>query len=628
MADRWSGPVGRLGSETSDGRLIESDGFYSRSLPLPLDWQEYTEEAHDKAVTVGTIDTVELRDGGVIWASGEWLDEAVIPKVAPARLLVDQGVVYPSVQAAGCEVEYRELGGGMGTYVDGEFEEGEPYRVIMAYTSFELAKVTLVAVQAAPDLRISTDTEEMASLIAAGVRSSGWGSLPIADTGQKWDGPGAAGRVAQWAGVDEEGAGQAAWDKYARAFLWQDPDADPQTKGAYKLGVADVIDGDLTIVPRGVYAVAGVLNGARGGADIPEAQQGRLKSTVSGLYERIAKAADDDTIKAPFSLVASAEPEMRLPHRSWFDEPVMTEYTPLTITPDGRVFGMLAPWDFEHIGVPGATCPASRTGYAYFHLGATMTDGGEVATGKLTVGGGHADGTYGYMATAEHYDNVGTAVATVRVGENEFGVWVAGALVADATPNQVETLRQSPLSGDWRDIGGNLELVAAHAVNVPGFPIPRARQLVASGGRTFSLLASARVPGAGAVPPGRPSRDGAEPTAEYVRSLAAQLAQELRPVEPAVPAMALAEIPEGFDFDAEDLRAEFTRMGVAWPSISATVDGVALPAFEVAEGCVRGMLAQASVPGPVVAVEGTVAPTALALALAEAKLRVARRAWV
>src|SRR5699024_6608649 len=46
-----------------------------------------------------------------------------------------------------------------------------------------------------------------------------------------------------------------------------------------------------------------------------------------------------------------------------------------------------------------------------------------------------------------------------------------------------------PLSGDWRTIGGNLELVAALAVNTPGFPI------VASGAtddenRPLALVAS------------------------------------------------------------------------------------------------------------------------------------------
>jgi hypothetical protein len=51
--------------------------------------------------------------------------------------------------------------------------------------------------------------------------------------------------------------------------------------------------------------------------------------------------------------------------------------------------------------------------------------------------------------------------------------------VASATGEQIDELRRSPLSGDWRKINGKLRLVAALGVNVPGYPVPRA--LVASG---------------------------------------------------------------------------------------------------------------------------------------------------
>src|SRR5690606_6433114 len=41
------------------------------------------------------------------------------------------------------------------------------------------------------------------------------------------------------------------------------------------------------------------------------------------------------------------------------------------------------------------------------------------------------------------------------------------------TPEQVRESRSAPISGDWRRVGGALELVAALAVNVPGFGVPR-----------------------------------------------------------------------------------------------------------------------------------------------------------
>lgn len=598
MADRWSGPVGRLGVETSDGRIIERAGFYTRSLPLPLDWQEYTDEGHDKAVTVGTIDRCEVLDDGTIWAGGEWLDAGVIPKVEPARALVDAGVVYPSVQAAACQVEWEMLGGGAGAYVNGEFEEDEPWREVSIFTSFELAKVTLVSVQALPDLRISDGDQQptgMSSLTAAGVRSSGWDDLPVAGADAEWDGAAAADRVEAWAGVDSPDATAEDWAKYGRAFLWEDPEADPMTKGAYKLGVADVVDGELTLIPRGVYAVAGVLNGARGGTDIPEEQQAALEDVVTGLYDKIATALGDDTIEAPFALVASGAPTV--PPMGWFANPALAGPTPITIDGSGRVFGHAALWGTCHIGLPGCvTPPQSPSQYAYFRTGATLTEGGEIPTGKLTVGGGHADGQLGYAATAEHYDNACAAVATVAAGEDEYGIWVSGALLASATEQQVEALRQSPLSGDWRDIGGALEMVACHAVNTPGFPVPRPRAAIAASGRQLSLVAAGMV-----------KRDAPKPAPAAEPSLAAQLSDLLRQYRPAR-GFAYVSAPAEFDVLAEDLRAEFARHGMQWPTLTGEFGGVEVAPFEVAEGCVRAMLAPhappVAEPTPVVASGG------------------------
>jgi hypothetical protein len=57
------------------------------------------------------------------------------------------------------------------------------------------------------------------------------------------------------------------------------------------------------------------------------------------------------------------------------------------------------------------------------------------------------------------------------------------------TAEQLAVLRAGALSGDWRRIGGNLELIAALAVTTPGFPIAR-EALVASG---LSMPAAPRV---------------------------------------------------------------------------------------------------------------------------------------
>lgn len=660
MADTWTAVIGRLGAPTGDGRVIAPGGFTVRTLPLPLRWQEEDDEAHEKAKTIGRIDTVTVDPvTGLINATGVLLDPAVFDDVIEVAELIRNGIVYPSMDAGKCDYVWQVTGGGEGYWEGGQYQEAQPYSEMCTFTEYECAAVTLVAIQAFADLRITLDTgmlpqaqpaaEPMPAAITASVRSGGWSSMPVADAGTKWDSTAAAKRVLAWAtsgdttdwkkyskaflyqddqaNAETEGAygfgiadviggqlelvpkgvysaagvlngamggtkipqadqdamktvlgkvykhlasalgddtitapfallaaarsagwssmpvapadttwdaqaasdavlkwatdgGKTDWKKYAKAFLWQDPNANAETKGAYKLPVATVMDGHLQIVPKGVYRAAGALSGSRGGLSIPQADQDRLKGIVRGIYRRMAKALNDKTITAPFALTASGAP---LPPRDWFTDPKLTELTPITIDGDGRVFGHAAPWGVCHIGLPGCvTAPASFSGYAYFMTGATLTSEGAIPTGKLTVGGGHADGALGFAAAAEHYDNVGTAVATVIAGEDEFGIWVAGSVIADATPEQVEALRQSPLSGDWRDIGGNLELVAAHAVNTPGFPVPRARAMVADG-RQLSLVA-AGVPQKAIAPA---SASAGVDVAQLASQLAPMLARSL-----------------------------------------------------------------------------------------------------
>lgn len=176
------------------------------------------------------------------------------------------------------------------------------------------------------------------------------------------------------------------------------------------------------------------------------------------------------------------------PDKSWFVPPVFTGPQPLQVTDDGRVFGHLATWKQCHMGV-GNRCviaPHSRTNYQFFKQGSVLTsDGSTVRVGKITLGTGHADKSFGVVPAVEHYDHTGTCVAVVNAGEDSFGVWVAGALVDGTTDAQAAELRRSPLSGDWRRVDGNLELVAALAVNSPGFPV-----LHEDGDGSYSLTAA------------------------------------------------------------------------------------------------------------------------------------------
>ena len=177
------------------------------------------------------------------------------------------------------------------------------------------------------------------------------------------------------------------------------------------------------------------------------------------------------------------------PPKDWFDNPKLKKPTALTVTDDGQVYGHIAAWHVDHIGMSyGTRPPRSKSSYAYFHTGAVRAeDGTDVPVGQLTLAGGHASLEASASEAVRHYDDTASAVADVHAGEDAYGIWVSGALRPGTTPEQIRALRASAPSGDWRPIKGALELVAICQVNVPGFPIARAR--VASG-QVMALVAA------------------------------------------------------------------------------------------------------------------------------------------
>lgn len=177
------------------------------------------------------------------------------------------------------------------------------------------------------------------------------------------------------------------------------------------------------------------------------------------------------------------------PPASWFADPGLEKPTPLTVDDAGRVFGHIAAWNVNHIGMTAGTKPPrSKSKYAYFHTGVVRADDGkDYAVGQLTLAGGHAPLEASARDAVKHYDDTASAIADVHAGEDSNGIWVAGALRPGTTPEQIRALRASAPSGDWRPIHGSLELVAVCQVNVPGFPIARA--LMASG-KVYALVAA------------------------------------------------------------------------------------------------------------------------------------------
>lgn len=179
----------------------------------------------------------------------------------------------------------------------------------------------------------------------------------------------------------------------------------------------------------------------------------------------------------------------------WFRDPQFETLTPFTVTEDGQVFGHLCGWETCHVGFAD-TCvapPRSASGYAYFLTGEVLTDDGPVPVGHVTLGGGHAGPGLSMRGALAHYDSTSSVVADVTCGDDEHGIWLAGWVRPGTTDAQVYALRAAPLSGDWRTVRSEYELIAALAVNSPGFPIPRVAAGIVAG-RQVSLVAAGVLP--------------------------------------------------------------------------------------------------------------------------------------
>ena len=107
--------------------------------------------------------------------------------------------------------------------------------------------------------------------------------LPLADRRRDWDGDAAESRVRRWAGA-EDGPNQ----RYRQAYVWYD-DTKKGNYGSYKLLIADVIGGRLKAVPRGVFAAAAIMQGSRGGVDLPDRDVERVKSHLAKYYQKMGE---------------------------------------------------------------------------------------------------------------------------------------------------------------------------------------------------------------------------------------------------------------------------------------------------------------------------------------------------
>lgn len=538
MGTRWRGMLAPIDMPTGDGRRMAKGAFRARPLPLALKWQRIDETGHDTSVVIGLMDRLDIDEtAGEVWAEGELFDdrpdlERLSQDVAEAMLLTEKKIIGPSVDAGAAEMVFVREGtdtpltdADWEQLLREEMESGAPAPIEMLFVDYEIAAATLVAIPAFVEARPfqlfpTTEPATVAPITAAVTGST---DLPIADPDTAWDGPAAMGRV-----FDKHTNAQGEVDTaaVAKAFLYRNPDADPATKAAYKLGFADVIDGELRMVPRGVAACAG--GHGVDAADIPAGEKDRIRSKICTLYGRVqAEHADwpdcpmmgaASTTAAARSAVLTAAAVTVYPADVFVAPQVAPPYQLVKVEParDGepfrRVAGYMAPLGVCHVGFRDVciTAPPAGVDYALYHRYPVETSAGLLGVGRITSGAGrvgsgcahltcrrnddHACRQYTLPETIAHHDRMST-VAHVRATEYDgVGIWVQGVLADGAAEADLAVLARQRVSGDWRDYAGHLEMVEllALAREEPGFPVP---QTVLRDGRQFSLIA------AGAVPP-------------------------------------------------------------------------------------------------------------------------------
>lgn len=526
MGTRWEGVLAPINQPTGDGRRMAVGAFTHRPLPLPLRWQRPETQGHDDAVVVGSIDKIRIDDeAGHVWGEGELFDDAnpatnpqLAEDVSSAKYLLDKQVIGPSVDP-GHAAAIQVMAG------TGEAVTDETIRKLMMagatempptetlFTSYEIAGATLVPVPAFAECRpLTLLSADAPALTASEVRSSGWSSLPIAPRDHRWDAAGARQRLAADCGLDGDTPD---WDCYAGGFLYRYTDRDPNTREAYSFPVVDIIGGEKTLVPDGVYAAANVLSGGHGGTDIPAGKQQAMRNVVAKLYKRLAAHFDDPSIQAPWSTdktrMALTAAEMRMVPEELFEDPKLDRLTAITRRPlpSGwtHVFGHVAEHDTCLVGQRGTctTPPYSGREYSSFHR-YHDADGlvFPLPVGRLTAGFGtlenacrccpgnddHACANISFGAAVAHHDRM-QPLAYIRVGEDEQNnaIWFSGIEAPGVDERGQALLARQKISGDWRDVAGDMELSEVLVLNRrnPGFPLPRATM---RNGRARALTAA------------------------------------------------------------------------------------------------------------------------------------------
>jgi 2'-5' RNA ligase len=498
----WEGVLAVEGIVTGDGREFAEGALQWADLPIPLRWNKedsHGGEPHTVAVNVGRIDKVWRDDNKIMGAGVLNLAEADGQRVhdmIKGEFIRGVSIDADSISDANIEYVFPE------DINEGMDDEGDLFEMLFAqpekviFHGGRIRAATLVDIPAFAEAYVAL-LDEAGAIVAGGqpVGEAAVQALAVQEMGAVGTHDTAT-SDAEWdAAANEKRIDALTVDKARAAYGWYDSGAveDGELPKSAAKFLHHQISEDGTAGAANLAACSaaiGALHGARGGASIPDADR-------RGVYDHVAKHLRDaghepEPFRALHAVAASGG--VWQPPTAWFSDPKLSLPTPITVTDDGRIYGHAAQWGSCHIGQEGVCVqPPHEDAHPYYRTGEVKCDdGSRVAVGQITVGTGHAHISLGASPAAEHYDNTGSAVADVAVGNDQHGIWIAGAIRPGADPLKVYELQAAgQVSGDWRRIGGELRLVGLLAVNVPGFPVPKMKARVASG-EPQALVAAGR----------------------------------------------------------------------------------------------------------------------------------------
>lgn len=506
------------GMETADGRFIEVGALELRTPPLTL-WAQTTntgQGGHSGAVVTGRLDEAWKIPGPefVSRQTGKPLPEGTF--VWQARGEVDgstpQGKLFVDKYLRGNSVDLSEVT----AYDDIAFEEdgSEKHRVVVEHGYVSAS--TLCAIPAFPDAYAEMEGEDGAHAWSVEELELEAKYPKTAEGLQDFLRDRGIQPVVASMSIPELG------DACSPCLAGQLPEM-PLTMDEYR---------EMAGFPPALKKKADAKKAAAKGKDNGDATEPDDDPDDDGKPAFLKKKIGAKTASAG----------RQLPPLEWFTDPGLTEPTPLQIDLEtGRIFGHIATWGTCHIGVSKRCTPPPRSkqDYALFATGAlrALDDAGDVRTvavGHLTMNTGHASLSASVDATLAHYDNTGTVAADLAAGEDAHGIWVAGKVRPELSEKDQHALLAAPASGDWRPDGqGGLEMVGVLAVNVAGYPVPRARVAAGAPEQTLALVAAgATRPASDFGPDGLDLNAFADRVSAKIVAALARIAPEMNAADP------------------------------------------------------------------------------------------------